>query len=87
MASVNVNGFSEDDPPIWFVTLTRRTSAADLRSWVEENPSVRRLDVELEEGTGVSAGEVRSLAESHGVEVEAVREAGPEEDRGVTVRA
>lgn len=70
---IKLIGKSDDDPPIFALTVSGRAPARQLHAWLSDSDEdVRRVGVHLEAGTDLDDREVRQLSREHEVRIEVI---------------
>jgi len=73
---------SDDDPPIVGLFITGEDPARELSAWLREQKDVRRVALDLEEGTVLRPDEVERLSWHHGVGIRVRRSDGSGDETG-----
>lgn len=73
---------SDDDPPIVGLFVTGDDPARELSAWLSEQKDVRRVVLEMEEGTMLHPDEVERLSWHHGVGIRVRRSEGSDDETG-----
>jgi hypothetical protein len=67
---IELIGKSDDDPPIFALRVTGYRAADQLRAWLSDSATVRRIEVRLDAGADLSSDDVARLSRQHAVRIE-----------------
>ncbi len=67
---IGVTSLSDDDPPIFRLTVTGAAPASALDSWLAERPDVVRIVISTTSSVELDSDAIASLSERHQVAIE-----------------